>query len=111
MRRFNECALPRNLRREELAPPPPARIDGVGSRPTGGTTSSHKARGKRTGEDMATQSIELDRLLSRNKSLIERENESYERESNLRTLLDEVYATSSDKDTLEKIADIFNFTL
>lgn len=46
-----------------------------------------------------------------NKNLTEKQNEWYRKESQLRTLLEEVYADSSDQETLAQIADIFDVPL
>ena len=46
-----------------------------------------------------------------NKRLNEKMNEYYRKESQLRTLLEEVYADSQDQDTLSQIAEIFDVPL
>jgi hypothetical protein len=46
-----------------------------------------------------------------NKSLTTKQNEWYKKESQLRTLLEEVYADSQDQDTLAQIAEIFDVPL
>jgi hypothetical protein len=46
-----------------------------------------------------------------NKNLNAKQNEYYRKESQLRTLLEEVYADSSDQDTLTQIAEIFDVSL
>jgi len=46
-----------------------------------------------------------------NKNLAQKQNEWYKKESQLRTLLEEVIADSSDAEVLEQIADIFDVSL
>jgi len=46
-----------------------------------------------------------------NKNLAQKQNEWYKKESQLRTLLEEVIADSSDAEVLEQIADIFDVPL
>jgi hypothetical protein len=46
-----------------------------------------------------------------NRRYAEKQNDWYRRESQLRTLLNDVYHDSEDQDTLEKIADIFDVPL
>ncbi len=46
-----------------------------------------------------------------NKNLTQKQNEWYKKESQLRTLLEEVYADSQDQDTLAQIAEIFDVPL
>jgi hypothetical protein len=46
-----------------------------------------------------------------NKNLAQKQNEWYKKESQLRTLLHDVYNDSEDKETLEQIADIFDVPL
>lgn len=46
-----------------------------------------------------------------NKNLAQKQNEWYKKESQLRTLLEEVYADSSEQDTLSQIAEIFDVPL
>ena len=46
-----------------------------------------------------------------NKRLNEKMNEYYRKESQLRTLLNDVFHDSEDQDTLEKVADIFDVSL
>lgn len=46
-----------------------------------------------------------------NKNLAQKQNEWYKKESQLRTLLEEVYADSQDQDTLAQIAEIFDVPL
>jgi hypothetical protein len=46
-----------------------------------------------------------------NKNLTNKQNEWYKKESQLRTLLEEVIADSQDSEILEQIADIFYFPL
>jgi hypothetical protein len=46
-----------------------------------------------------------------NKNLTNKQNEWYRKESQLRTLLEEVYADSEDQDVLSQIADIFDVPL
>ena len=46
-----------------------------------------------------------------NKFLQEKQNEAYRKESQLRTLLEEVYADSNEQDTLSQIAEIFDVPL
>jgi competence CoiA-like predicted nuclease len=46
-----------------------------------------------------------------NKNLLQKQNEWYRKESQLRTLLEEVIADSSDAEVLEQIADIFDVAL
>ena len=46
-----------------------------------------------------------------NKHLAQKQNEWYKKESQLRTLLEEVYADSSEQDTLSQIAEIFDVPL
>ena len=46
-----------------------------------------------------------------NKNLNQKQNEYYRKESQLRTLLEEVYADSQDQDTLSQIAEIFDVPL
>jgi len=53
----------------------------------------------------------LDQSRRNYKMLSDKQNEWYLKESKLRTLLDEVYADSEDKETLEQIADIFDIQL
>ena len=50
-------------------------------------------------------------LVYRDKSYATKMNEYYRKESQLRTLLEEVYADSSDQDTLSQIAEIFDVPL
>jgi len=53
----------------------------------------------------------LDQSRRNYKMLTEKQNAWYLKENKLRTLLDEVYADSEDKETLEQIADIFDIPL
>jgi len=53
----------------------------------------------------------LDQSRRNYKMLSEKQNEWYRKESQLRTLLDEVYPDSEDKEALEQIADIFDIPL
>jgi len=53
----------------------------------------------------------LDQSRRNYNSLVEKQNAWYKKESQLRTLLEEVFADSSDQDTLEQIADIFDVPL
>ncbi|CAB5218259.1 hypothetical protein UFOVP204_141 [uncultured Caudovirales phage] len=46
-----------------------------------------------------------------NKNLAQKQNEWYKKESQLRTLLEEVYADSNEQDTLSQIAEIFDVSL
>lgn len=46
-----------------------------------------------------------------NKNLAQKQNEWYRKESQLRTLLEEVYADSNEQDTLSQIAEIFDVSL
>jgi hypothetical protein len=46
-----------------------------------------------------------------NKNLAQKQNEWYKKESQLRTLLEEVYADSNEQDVLSQIADIFDVSL
>ena len=46
-----------------------------------------------------------------NKNLAQKQNEYYRKESQLRTLLEEVYADSNEQDTLSQIAEIFDVSL
>ena len=46
-----------------------------------------------------------------NKNLAQKQNEYYRKESQLRTLLEEVYADSDEQDTLSQIAEIFDVSL
>lgn len=46
-----------------------------------------------------------------NKNLTEKQNDWYRKESQLRTLLEEVYADSQDQETLAQIAEIFDVPL
>jgi len=46
-----------------------------------------------------------------NKNLTNKQSEWYKKESQLRTLLEEVYADSSDQETLAQIAEIFDVPL
>ena len=46
-----------------------------------------------------------------NKNLAQKQNEWYKKESQLRTLLEEVYADSNEQDTLAQIAEIFDVSL
>jgi DUF4097 and DUF4098 domain-containing protein YvlB len=46
-----------------------------------------------------------------NKNLAQKQNEWYKKESQLRTLLEEVYADSQDQNTLTQIAEIFDVPL
>ena len=46
-----------------------------------------------------------------NKNLTNKQNEWYKKESQLRTLLEEVYADSSEQETLAQIAEIFDIPL
>ena len=50
-------------------------------------------------------------LVYRDKSYAKKMNEYYRKESQLRTLLNDVFHDSEDKDTLEKVADIFDVSL
>ena len=50
-------------------------------------------------------------LVYRDKSYAKTMNEYYRKESQLRTLLNDVFHDSEDKDTLEKVADIFDVSL
>ena len=50
-------------------------------------------------------------LVWQNKNLTQKQNEWYRKESQLRTLLEEVFADSSDQEVLEQIADIFDVSL
>ena len=54
---------------------------------------------------------EVRAMLWQNKSLTNKQNEWYRKESQLRTLLEEVYADSNDQDTLFQIAEIFDVPL
>jgi hypothetical protein len=53
----------------------------------------------------------LDQSRRNYNALVEKQNAWYKKESQLRTLLEEVFADSSDQDTLEQIADIFDVPL
>ena len=53
----------------------------------------------------------LDQSRRNYKSLTEKQNEWYRKESQLRTLLEEVYADSNEQDTLSQIAEIFDVPL
>jgi hypothetical protein len=46
-----------------------------------------------------------------NKNLTSKENESFRKESQLRTLIEDVYEDSDDQESLSKIAEIFGITL
>jgi hypothetical protein len=50
-------------------------------------------------------------MVWQNKNLYSKQNEYYRKESQLRTLLEEVYADSSEQDTLAQIAEIFDVSL
>jgi hypothetical protein len=50
-------------------------------------------------------------MVWQNKGFITKQNEWYRKESQLRTLLEEVIADSSDAEVLEQIADIFDVAL
>lgn len=50
-------------------------------------------------------------LVWTNKNLTQKQNEWYKKESQLRTLLEEVYADSQDQEALSQIADIFDVPL
>jgi hypothetical protein len=50
-------------------------------------------------------------IVHSNKFLQGKQNEAYRKESQLRTLLEEVYADSSEQDTLSQIAEIFDVSL
>ena len=54
---------------------------------------------------------EVRSMLWQNKSLTNKQNEWYRKESQLRTLLEEVYADSSDQEVLAQIAEIFDVSL
>ena len=54
---------------------------------------------------------EVRAMLWQNKSLTNKQNEWYRKESQLRTLLEEVYADSSDQEVLAQIAEIFDVSL
>jgi DUF4097 and DUF4098 domain-containing protein YvlB len=53
----------------------------------------------------------LDQSRRNYKNLVEKQNAWYSKESQLRTLLEEVYADSSEQDTLSQIAEIFDVPL
>lgn len=53
----------------------------------------------------------LDQSRRNYKNLSDKQNEWYRKESQLRTLLEEVYADSQDQETLEQIANIFDVPL
>jgi hypothetical protein len=53
----------------------------------------------------------LDQSRRNYNSLVTKQNEWYKKESQLRTLLEEVYADSSEQDTLSQIAEIFDVPL
>jgi hypothetical protein len=53
----------------------------------------------------------LDQSRRNYNALVEKQNAWYKKESQLRTLLEEVFADSSDQDTLEQIAEIFDVPL
>jgi hypothetical protein len=50
-------------------------------------------------------------MVWQNKNLTQKQNEWYRKESQLRTLIEEVFADSSDQEALEQIADIFDVSL
>jgi hypothetical protein len=50
-------------------------------------------------------------MVWQNKNLLNKENQSFKKESQLRTLIEEVYADSSEQEVLSQIADIFDIPL
>ena len=50
-------------------------------------------------------------MVWQNKNLLNKENQSFKKEAQLRTLIEEVYADSSEQEILSQIADIFDIPL
>ena len=64
-----------------------------------------------TGTTKEYTEADVRHLVWQNKNLTQKQNEWYRKESQLRTLLEEVFADSSDAEVLEQIADIFDVSL